>query len=95
MSYYLEPESHFRDKVKVVLDLSSYATKKELDHATGVKTSDLAGKKDFIALKAGVVKLNINKLVNVPTNLNNFKTKIKNLDVGKLKAVPTDWKKIK
>ena len=95
MSYYLEPESHFRDKVKVVLDLSNYATKKELDHATGVKTSDLAGKKDFIALKAGVVKLNINKLVNVSTNLNNFKTKIKNLDVGKLKAVPTDWKKIK
>ena len=95
MSYYLEPDSHFRDQVKVVLDLSNYATKKELDHATGVNTSDLAGKKDFIALKAGVVKLNINKLVNVPTSLNNFKTIIKNLDVGKLKAVPTDLKKIK
>ena len=33
MSYYPEPDSHTRDKVKVVLDLSSYATKKELDHA--------------------------------------------------------------
>ena len=31
MSYYLEPDSHIRDKVKVVLDLSNYATKKQLD----------------------------------------------------------------
>ena len=28
MSYYPEPDSHIRDKVKVVLDLSNYATKK-------------------------------------------------------------------
>ena len=27
MEYYPEPESHIRDKVKVVLDLSNYATK--------------------------------------------------------------------
>ena len=48
MCYYLEPDSRIRDKVKVVLDLSNYATKKELDHATGVDTSDLAAKKDFV-----------------------------------------------
>ena len=28
MSYYPEPDSHIRDIVKVVLDLSDYATKK-------------------------------------------------------------------
>ena len=28
MSYYPEPYSHIRGKVKVVLDLSNYATKK-------------------------------------------------------------------
>ena len=28
MSYYPEPDSHIRDKDKVVLDLSNYATKK-------------------------------------------------------------------
>ena len=39
------PDSHVRDKFKVVLDLTNYATKKELDHATGVNTSDLAVKK--------------------------------------------------
>ena len=36
MSYYSEPDSHIRGKVKVVLDLSNYATKKKLDHATGM-----------------------------------------------------------
>ena len=74
--------------------MSNYATKKELDHATGVDTSDLAAKKDFIALKAEVDKLDINKLVNVPTSLNNLKTKINDLDVGKLKAVPIYLKKL-
>ena len=34
MSYYLEPDSHIIDKIKVALDLSNYATKKALDHAT-------------------------------------------------------------
>ena len=48
MSYYPEPDSRIRDKVKLVLNLSNYATKKELDHATGLDTSDLAAKKDFI-----------------------------------------------
>ena len=38
MIYYPEPDSHIRDKVKVLLDLSYYATKKELDLATGVDT---------------------------------------------------------
>ena len=27
MGYYLEPDNHIRDKVKVVLDLSNYTTK--------------------------------------------------------------------
>ena len=51
-------------------------------------------KKDFIALKAEVDKLDVNKLVNVSTSLNNLKTKIDDLDVGKLKAVPIDLKKL-
>ena len=90
MSYYLKPDSHIRDKVKVVLDFSNYATKKELDHATGVDRSDLAAKKDFISLKADVYKLGIDKPVNVPTSLNNLKTKVDDLDVGKSKAVSID-----
>ena len=60
MSYYPEPDSHIRDKVTVVLDLSNYETKKELEHATGVDTSDFAVKKDFIALKAEIDIIDIN-----------------------------------
>ena len=43
-----------KQTVKVVLHLSNYATRKELDHTTGVDTSNLAVKKDFITLKAKV-----------------------------------------
>ena len=92
MNYHPESESHIRGKVKVVLDLSIYATKKELEDATGIDTSDLAAKKDFIALKAEVDKLDINKLVIVPTSLNNLKTKVHDLDVGKLKTFSVDLK---
>ena len=91
MSYYPESDSHIRDKIKVVLDLSNYATKKELDH---VDMSNLAAKKDFLALKAEGDKLDIHKLVNVTTSLNNLKTKVDDLGVGKLKTIPVDLKKL-
>ena len=45
MSYYPEPDGYIKNKYKVVLDLRNYATKKELELATGIDTSDLAAKK--------------------------------------------------
>ena len=92
--YCAERNSHIREKVKVVLDLPNYATKKELDNATGADTSALAAKKDFIASKAEFVKLDIAKLVNVSTSLNKLKTKLNDLDVGKLETVPVNLKKL-
>ena len=88
MSYCTEPNSHIRDKVQVVLDLTNHATKKELDLETQL------AKVDFIALKAEVDKLDINKQVNVPTSLNNSKTNVEDLDVGKLNIVPMYLKKL-
>ena len=38
--------------------------------------------------------LDINKLVNVPTSLNNLKTKVDNSDVGILKSVSVDLHKL-
>ena len=76
MSYYPEPDIHIRDKVKVVLDLPNYATKK-----------------DFIALEAEVDKLVFNKVVNVPTSLNNL-TKVDDRNICILKTVPVDLKKL-
>ena len=94
MSYYPGPDVHIRDKVKVVLDLSNYSTNKELEHATGVNISDLAAKKYFVALNAEVDKLDINKLVDVPTNLKNLKAKVDNIDICKLKTVSVDVKRL-
>ena len=54
----------------------------------------MAVKKDFIALKAEVDKVDINKLTNPPTSLNNLKRKVDDLDVGKLRTVPVDLKKL-
>ena len=45
--YNPEPNSHIRDKVKVVLDVTNYATEKELEHATGIDASELAPKKIY------------------------------------------------
>ena len=38
--------------------------------------------------------MDINKLVNFPTSLNNLKTKLDDLDVEKLKTVPIELKKL-
>ena len=45
-------------------------------------------------MKAEVDKPDINKLINDPTSLNNLKINVDDLDVGKLKAVPIDLKKL-
>ena len=60
MSYYQEKDSHIRDKVKVVLNLSKYAAKKEVDQSTIIDPADLGAKKDFIAFRAEVDKLDVN-----------------------------------
>ena len=45
-------------------------------------------------MKAEVNKLDINILTNVPTSLDNLKTKVDDLGVRKLKTVPVDLKKL-
>lgn len=48
LSYCPEPGCYIRDKVKVLLDLSYYANKKDLETETGVNTFDLASKKTLL-----------------------------------------------
>ena len=95
MHYYPQLDSHIRDKVKVVVCLSNYATKRELVYAPGVDTSDLATNFFFFfALKAEVDILDTANLSNVQTSLNNFKTRADDLDAGKLKTILADFKKL-
>ena len=64
MSHYPGQDIYIRDKLKIVLELSNYATKKELNNATGADTFNVAAKRDFTALKAEVDTLDINKFFN-------------------------------
>ena len=45
-------------------------------------------------MKAEDGKLDIKNFVNVPTSLNNLKTKVGDLDVSKLKSVSVDVKQL-
>ena len=48
MNDYPEPDSHIRDKVKVISHLPNYATRKKLNRATGFDITDLAAKKNSL-----------------------------------------------
>ena len=84
--------SHVRVKVKVVLELTIYATKTELKHA-GDADRKMSWQTYFIDLKAEVDKLNNNDLGKVPTGLNESKTRVDHLDAVQLKSVSLDLKK--
>ena len=68
MSEYFPKSKSLVANVKVELDLSNYATKSDLQNATGVDTSNFAIKTDLASLKSDVDKLDIDKLKNVPSN---------------------------
>ena len=91
--YFPEPKS-YGGKVKVELDLANYATKVDLKNATGVDTSKFAKKSDLASSKSNVVKLDIDKLKNVTTNLSNLRNEVNELDVDKLVPVPVDLNKL-
>ena len=73
--------------------MSNYATEKQLKHDTGVDISNLAAEKDFIALKAEVDQLDISRVINDITGLNNLRTTVSNLDVDMLKTVSVNLRK--
>ena len=80
--------------MKVELGLSNYATKTDFKNATAVDTSKFAKTVDLASLKSNVDKSDIDKLKNVPTNLNNLESKLDKLDVDKLVPAPVDLSKL-
>ena len=75
MSEYFRRPKYLRAKVKVELNLSNYATKADLKNAIGVDTSDCVKKTDLGHLKSDVDKLDLDKLKNVPSKLDNLKSR--------------------
>ena len=86
MNYSPESETHNRNKVKVVLDLTNYATKNN-QNMLKVLIHLIQLLKKFITSKAEFGKLDINKLFNVSTSLNTLKAKLDDLDGGELRSL--------
>ena len=78
--------------INVKVDLSNYATKKDIKNITHVDTSSFALKTNVANLK--IDKLDIDKLKILPNSLSNLKTKIDKLDIDKLVPVPVDLGKL-
>ena len=82
--YFLKPYKRCSRNLKVELDLHNYATKADLKGATGVDTSNLAGKSYLDSLKAKTGKVDIDKLKNIPAELSKLSNVIDNDVVKKL-----------
>ena len=77
--YFAKPfNSHFGDSIKVKVDLSNYATKTDIKNILHVDTSSFALKTSLANLKTEVDKLDIDKLVPVPTDLSKLSNVVKN-----------------
>ena len=73
-----KPYEAFSRDINVKVDLSNYAIKADIKNISHFDTSSLALKTNLANLKTEVDKLDIDKLVPVPTDLSNLSNVIKN-----------------
>ena len=76
--YFPKPYEAFSRDIKVKVDLSNYATKADIKNISHVDTSSFALKTNLANLKTEVDKLDIDKLVPVPTDLSKLSNVVKN-----------------
>ena len=76
--YFPKPYEQFGGDINVKVNLSNYATKADIKNITHVDTSSFALKKKLASLKTEVGKLDIDKLVPVPTDLSQLSNVVKN-----------------
>ena len=91
MSEYFPKPSSYEKNFKVKIDLTNYATKKDIQSITHVNTSNFALKRNLANLKTEVGKLDIDKLVPIPNDLSKLNNVVKNdvikkVDYNKLVA---------
>ena len=84
MSQYFPKSSSHEENIKVEIDLSNYATKKDINDITHVDTSNFALKTNLANLKTEVDKLDIDKLVPIINDLSKLSTVVKNDVVKKI-----------
>ena len=78
MSQYFPPYNNSSENIKVELDLSNYATKKDIKDITDVDTSSYALKTNLANLKTEVYKTDTDKLKTVPDNSAKLSNVVKN-----------------
>ena len=78
MSQYFPPYNNSGESIKVELDLSNYATKKDIKDITHVYTSSYALKTNLANLKTEVDKIDTDKLKTVPDDLAKLSNVVKN-----------------
>ena len=78
MSQYFPKPSNHKENIKVEIDLSNYATKKDINDITHVDTSNFALKTNLANIKTQVDKLDIGKLETVPVDLSKLSNVVKN-----------------
>ena len=78
MSKYFPPYNNSRENIKVELDLSNYATKKDIKDITHIDASGFASKTNLAALKTEVDKIDTDKLKTVPDDLAKLTSVVKN-----------------
>ena len=90
MSKYFPPYNNSSENIKEELDLSNYATKKDIKDITHTDARDFASKINLAALKTEVDKSDTDKLKTVPDDLAKLSNVFKNDVVKK-----TDYNALK
>ena len=81
--YFPKPYEPFCGDINVKVDVSNYATKTDIKNISHVDTSSFELKTNLATLKAEVGKLDIDKLMPVPTDLSKLSDVVKNDGIKK------------
>ena len=97
MSKYFLPYNNSSEKIEVELDLSNYATKKDIKDITHIDARGFASKTNLAALKTEVDKIDTDELKTVPNDLAKLSNVVKNdvvkkTDYNALKRKEDGWK---
>ena len=83
ISQYYLPYKSSSNNIKVELDLSNYARKKDINDIAQVDVSGFASKTNLAALKTEVDKIDADKLKTIPADLAKLSNVVKNEVVKK------------